>query len=503
MDKPKILIVDDEEGIRTQLKWALDKDYTTFMAEDSDTALNLAEKEKPDIVLLDIALSPYEVSCPFDTHSESSECLVAFDTNSESSCQKQQKEFTNDRSGLMVKRTKKGKEEGMMLLQKFLQHDSLTKVIMITGNDTRENALKAINLGACDFYSKPVKINEIKLIIERSLHIQDLERENRLLHERLAKEQRFDNLIGSCELMEQMFDIIRRVATSNATVWIQGETGTGKELVAKAIHYHSLRKDKPFVPVDCTTIPVDLLESELFGHEKGAFTGAEELRKGKVEMADGGTLFFDEIAELKPELQMKLLRFLQERYIERLGGRNPIPLDVRVITATSRNIQAELAKSNFRKDLYYRLSVVSIQLPPLRERGDDCHVLANHFLNKFSIEENKKLRGFNDDALEIMKRYSWPGNVRELENKVKRAVIMASDRFITPADLGLQGVDLNLELGEARNKLELEYIIEALTRTNGNVKHAAAELGVTRQAFYDMLKKHRLEARKYRDTKYE
>jgi len=456
MDKPKILIVDDEEGIRTQLKWALDKDYTTFMAEDSDTALNQAEKEKPDIVLLDITLSPYE-----------------------------------------------GKEEGMMLLQKFLQHDSLTKVIMITGNDTRENALKAINLGAYDFYSKPVKLDEIKLIVERALYIQNLERENRLLHERLAKEQRFENLIGSCELMEQVFDTIRRVATSNATVWIQGETGTGKELVAKAIHYHSLRKDKPFVPVDCTTIPGDLLESELFGHEKGAFTGAAALRKGKVEMADGGTLFFDEIAELKPELQMKLLRFLQERYIERLGGREPIPLDVRVITATSRDIQTELDKSRFRKDLYYRLSVVAIQLPPLQQRGDDYNVLANHFLNKFSIEENKKLQGFNAEALEIMKSYSWPGNIRELENKVKRAVIMASGQFITPADLGLQGLDLNLELEEARNKLEQEYLIEALTRTNGNVKRAAAEIGVTRQAFYDMLKKHRLEVRKYRGMKNE
>jgi two-component system NtrC family response regulator len=451
MDKAKVLIVDDEEGIRTQLKWALNKDYTTFLAEDADTALNINEKEKPDVILLDIALSPYE-----------------------------------------------GRDEGMTLLQKFLQRDSLTKVIMITGNDTRENALKAIHLGAYDFYSKPVKLDEIKLIVERSLHIQNLERENKLLHEHFAKEQQFEDIIGACEQMEQVFDTIRRVATTNATVWIQGETGTGKELVAKAIHHNSLRRDKPFVPVDCTTIPGELLESELFGHERGAFTGAYELRKGKVEMANNGTLFFDEIGELKPELQIKLLRFLQERYIERVGGREPIHLDVRIITATSRDIKAELEKSAFREDLYYRLSVVSIQLPPLRERGDDWNILANHFLNRFSIEENKKLRGFSDDALEIMNHYSWPGNIRELENRVKRAVIMARDKFITPVDLGMQNINVNLNLEGARNKLELEYIIKALTRNNGVISHAAAELSITRQALYDLLKKHGIDMQEYR-----
>jgi len=451
MDKSKILIVDDEEGIRTQLKWALNKDYTTFLAEDADTALSIVEEERPDVVLLDIALSPYE-----------------------------------------------WQEEGMTLLQKFLQLDSLTKVIMITGNDTRENAMKAIELGAYDFYSKPIQLNEIKLTIERCLNIQNLERENRSLYERLAKEQQFEEIVGVCKQMEKVFDTIRRVSATNATVWLQGDTGTGKELVAKAIHYNSLRKDKAFVPVDCTTIPEDLLESELFGHEKGAFTGASALRTGKLEMADGGTLFFDEIAELKPELQMKLLRFLQERYIERVGGRKPIPLDVRVITATSRNIKAELGQSNFREDLYYRLSVVSIQLPPLRKRGDDWKILAHHFLNKFSAEENKKLRGFSDDALEAMKNYNWPGNIRQLENMVKRAVIMACDKFITPVDMGLKNINIDLNLEEARNKLEQEYIIEALTRNNGNVTHAAAELNITRQSFYDLLKKHGMDAREYR-----
>ncbi len=451
MNKSKILIVDDEEGIRTQLKWALNKDYTIFLAEDADTALSIVEEEKPDVVLLDIALSPYE-----------------------------------------------WKEEGMTLLQKFLQRDSLTKVIMITGNDTRENAMKAIELGAYDFYSKPIKLNEIKLTIERSLHIQNLERENRSLHERLAKEQQFEEIVGVCKQMEQVFDTIRRVAATNATVWLQGDTGTGKELVAKAIHYNSLRKDKAFVPVDCTTIPGDLLESELFGHEKGAFTGASALRIGKLEMANGGTLFFDEIAELKPELQMKLLRFLQERYIERVGGKKSIPLDVRIITATSRDVESEFEKSNFREDLYYRLSVVSINLPPLRERDDDWKILAHHFFNKFSAEENKKLRGFSDDALEAMKNYNWPGNIRQLENMVKRAVIMARDPFITPADLGLQNINIALNLEEARNKLEQEYIIEALTRRNGNITHAATEIGITRQAFYDMLKKHSIDTREYR-----
>ena len=452
MDKPKILIVDDDEGIRTQLKWALNKDYTTLLAEDADTALSIVEGEKPDVVLLDIALSPYEG----------------------------------------------GGNEGMMLLQKFLQHDSLIKVIMITGNDTKENALKAIDLGAYDFYSKPIKLDEIKFIIERSLHIQNLEKENSSLRERLTKEQQFEKIIGASEQMEQVFDTIRKVAATNATIWVQGDTGTGKELVAKAIHRNSLRKDKPLVPVNCTAIPADLLESELFGHEKGAFTGANVLRKGKLEMANGGTVFFDEIAELKPELQMKLLRFLQERYIERIGGGEPIPLDVRIIAATSKDIKAELEKSTFREDLYYRLSVISIQLPPLQERGDDWNILANYFLNRFSVEENKKLRGFSDDALEAMKHYSWPGNVRELENKVKRAFIMTRDQFITPADLDLQTIAVGLNLEEARNKLELEHIVEALTCNNGNVTHAAAELGITRPTFYDLLKKHSINAREYK-----
>lgn len=452
MDKPKILIVDDEEGIRTQLKWSLNKDYMTFQAGDAETALSLVEKEEPDVVLLDIALSPYQGDG----------------------------------------------DEGMILLRKFLQHNSLIKVIMITGNDTRENALKAIELGAYDFYSKPIKLEEIKLIIERSLHIQSLERENRSLHERLTQEQQFEEIIGDCEQMEQVFDTIRKVAATNATIWLRGETGTGKELVAKAIHHKSLRKNKPFVPVDCTTIPTELVESELFGHERGAFTGANALKKGRLEMAKGGTLFFDEIAELKPELQAKLLRFLQERYIERVGGRKPIPLDVRIIAATSRDIEVEIEKASFRKDLYYRLSVVSIHLPPLRKREDDWKILANHFLNKFSVEENKKLRGFSDEALEVMKNYSWPGNVRELENRVKRAVIMARERFITTENLGLETTNANLNLEESRNKLEREYTIEALKRSNGNVTHAAAVLGVTRQACYNLLKKHNINAEEYR-----
>jgi two-component system NtrC family response regulator len=388
-------------------------------------------------------------------------------------------------------------EEGMMLLQKFLERDSLIKVIMITGNDTRENAMKAINLGAYDFYPKPIKLDEIKLIIERCLNIQILERENRLLQERLAKEQQFEEIIGSCEQMEEIFGTIRRVAATNATVWVQGETGTGKELVARAIHYNSLRQDKTFVPVDCTTIPEDLLESELFGHEKGAFTGAHSMRVGKLEMANGGTLFFDEIAELKPELQIKLLRFLQERYIERIGGSEPIPLDVRIIAATSRDIESET--SDFRKDLYYRLSVVSIKLPPLRERGDDWKILAHHFLNKFSREENQKPHSFSDEALDVMHNYGWPGNVRQLENTVKRGVIMARDQFITPADLGLQDVNPSLNLEEARNKLEQEYIIEALTSNNGNITYSAEELGITRQTLYDLLKKHDIDAHKYRN----
>ena len=334
MPESKILVVDDEEPIRNQMKWALSRDYEVLVAGDVNSAMKAIGKEKPDIIMLDISLTP-----DMGTGTE-----------------------------------------GIALLQAILSQDDTIKVIMITGNDTRENARKCVALGAYDFYSKPIDVEEIKITIKRAIHIQSLERENRRLQEDLERAQEFREIISSCEEMDEVLETVRRVSTTDVTVLIQGESGTGKELVARAIHYNSTRKDKPFVPVNCGAIAENLLESELFGHEKGAFTDAYAQKRGRLELAQNGTVFLDEIAELTPKLQVKLLRFLQEREIERVGGEERIQLNVRVIAASNRNIEEELKKGQFREDLYYRLNVISISLPPLRERGEDVIILANAFL---------------------------------------------------------------------------------------------------------------------------
>jgi two-component system NtrC family response regulator len=292
----------------------------------------------------------------------------------------------------------------------------------------------------------------------------------------------------------EIFDIVDRVAGTNATVLIYGESGTGKELVAKAIHRQSLRKNNPFVPINCGAIPENLLESELFGYEKGAFTGAVGRRKGKFELANGGTIFLDEIGELSLALQVKILRFLQEREIERVGGREPIEVDVRIIAATNKDLQQEMDKNTFREDLYYRLSVVSFSLPPLRERGDDIVLLANSFLNHFNKEYGKNIKAYSSGALLQLQAYKWPGNVRELENRVKRAVIMTRDNLVAPEDLDLRlsEKDGKLTLKQAKDKLERQFIREALIRMRGNISRAARELGVSRATLYDLLEKHKV-----------
>jgi two-component system NtrC family response regulator len=452
----KILVVDDEELIRNQMKWALSKDYEVLLAGNVNSAMKSIGKEKPDIIMLDISLTP-----DMGTGTE-----------------------------------------GIALLQEILSLDDTIKVIMITGNNTRENARRCVALGAYDFYSKPIDVEEIKITIRRAIHIQSLERENRRLQEDLERAQEFREIISSCEEMDEVLETVRRVSATDVTVLIQGESGTGKELIARAIHYNSTRKDKPFVPVNCGAIAENLLESELFGHEKGAFTDAYTRSRGKLELAQDGTLFLDEIAELTPKLQVKLLRFLQEREIERVGGEERIQLDVRVLAASNRNIEEELKKGQFRDDLYYRLNVISISLPPLRERGEDVILLANAFLNRFSREMGINTNGFSDEALLALRSYNWPGNVREVENKLRRAIIMARGPYITPDDLDLKEPDKKkkpgkLTLKEARDRLESQYIREALRRSNGNVTHASELIGVTRSTFYSIMEKYGIDSKEY------
>lgn len=451
MTKSKILIVDDEEGIRDQLKWAFSKDYTVYLADSVGSAKDILFHEVPDIVLLDISLTPD----------------IGTGT------------------------------EGISLLQYILGIDSTIKVIMVTGNDTKENAIRCISLGAYDFYSKPINIEEMRISIKRALYIQSLERENQRLTKYLEDRGEFSDIISDCKQMSDILDIVRRVSTTDVTVLIQGESGTGKELIARAIHHNSDRRDKPFITINCGAIPETLLESELFGHEKGAFTDAHIQRKGKLEIAQSGTVFLDEITELPLTLQVKILRFLQEKEIERIGGRETIKLDVRVIAATNHDIIEEIKKGKFREDLYYRLSVVHVKLPPLRDRGDDAIILANVFL-----ERNKFMRsgisGFSNESIMAIKAYSWPGNVRELENKVKRGIIMAKSAYITPEDMDIPyhgEVSVSkrkMSLKEARELLEMNYILSALKSSDWNISHASEKIGVTRSTLYNLMDKYKI-----------
>lgn len=456
MTRPVVLIVDDDEGIRAQMKWALADEYDVLLAADESTALALARKHQPDVVALDLHLSPDE----------------------------------------------KAGGEGFEVLQSLLALDPLMKVIMVTGDETRERALRAIQLGACDYYQKPVDVEELKVIIARALFIRRLQIENRELMERLTDASQFGEIIGQCPQMQQVFRTIERVATTSAPVFICGETGTGKELVARAIHQRSPRRNQPFVPINCGALPESLLESELFGHEKGAFTGAHQQRKGKFEAADGGTLFLDEIGEISPNLQVKLLRFLQDHTFERVGSTTPITVDVRVVAATNVKPEQAIAEGRLREDLYYRLCLVKIEMPPLRERGEDIELLANAFFLRARKEYGREdVRGFHPTALQAMRAYSWPGNVRELENCVRSAVIMTSNTLITPEDIRLPS-QKNLEgpslptLREAREQLETSLIRRALQQFGGNVSRAAAALGVTRPALYDLMGKYGIDKEK-------
>lgn len=443
--QPRLLIIEDDESIRTQMKWALAQDYEIFTAGDRADALEIVRQEKPAVVTLDLGLPPNPTNVT----------------------------------------------EGFATLTEILAEDNLIKAIIITGQGEKDHALKAVAEGAYDFFSKPIDIQELKVVLTRAFHISRLEREHRELLQSIQSDG-FQGMLGSSPQMQEVFSVVRKVATTEASVLVVGESGTGKELVARAIHRLSNRGKGPFVVINCGAIPENLLESELFGHEKGSFTGAHIQRKGRIESANGGTLFLDEIGELPLSLQVKLLRFLQEQKIERIGGRVEIPVDSRVIAATNRNLQESMKEGMFREDLFYRLGVVTVSLPPLRDRKGDIQLLATAFLQRFADENRRKINGFTKPAFQALEDYTWPGNIRELENRIKRAVIMAASNKITPLDLELEAPLGKLEgktLKEARDAMEKELIQLTLARNKGNITKAAEVLGVSRPTLYELMEK--------------
>src|SRR6266404_2135201 len=432
--KPTLLIVDDDAEIRTQMKWALGNEYEVVSAEDRASAVSAYKKSRPIAVLLDLGLPPQ----PNDT------------------------------------------TEGMAILTELLNIDNHAKIIVISGQGKKQNALEAVGAGAYDFLCKPIDVEELKFILGRCVYVAKLEAEFREM-QRKAPADVFENMLGTSPQMQGVFAFIRKVAATTAPVILLGESGTGKEMAALAIHRRSPRKDGPFIAINCNAIPENLLESELFGHEKGSFTGAHTQRKGLLETASGGTVFLDEIGELPPAVQVKLLRFLQEHRFQRVGGRQELTSDVRVIAATNVDLKAGINQGSFREDLYFRLAVLVISLPPLRERRDDAVLLAQEFLQKYAAQNGKANIAFVPEALRAINRHPWPGNVRELQNRIKRAVIMADSKRITEKDLELStgiGFSSSTTLKEARENVEREMVQRALKRNLGRISSAAAELGI-------------------------
>lgn len=443
-DESILLIVEDDPGLQKQFKWGIEK-YQTVIAGDRAEAITALRRHHPSVVTLDLGLPPDPTNA----------------------------------------------SEGFETLKEILQLAPSTKVIVVTGNDDRQNALKSVALGAYDFYQKPVDLDVLNTIVQRAFHLAELEKENARLQQRCHEP--LNGIIASCSKMQKISQDVEKIAPTQLTTLLLGESGTGKELFAKAIHGLSDRADKPFIAVNCAAIPENLLESELFGYEKGAFTGAVKQTKGKIEYADGGTFFLDEIGDLPFPLQSKLLRFIQERTIERIGGRGEIPIDVRIICATHQNIQNLIDQNAFREDLYYRISEMVINIPPLREREGDAIVIATALLRKYNDLHKKSIKGFTEEAAQAIETYDWPGNIRQLENKLKRAVIMADEALITLKDMELDDNAhdlLPLNLKEVREAAESLAIKRALTISNHNVSNAAKLLGITRPTLYSLLGKY-------------
>jgi two-component system NtrC family response regulator len=441
----KLLVVEDDPGLQNQLRWAFDG-YEVMTVGDRQTALEQTRMYQPPVVTLDLGLPP--------------------DAD--------------------------GTSEGFATLRDILRAAPHTKVIVVTGQADRENALRAVGIGAYDFFNKPINAEILSFLVNRAYRMHELESENRQLqHSR--QHSPLEGIVASSKAMLEVCQTVEKVAPSNATVLLLGESGTGKELCARALHELSSRARKRFVAINCAAIPINLLESELFGYEKGAFTGANKQTPGKVEYAEGGTLFLDEIGDLPMSLQAKLLRFLQERVIERIGGREEIPVDLRVVCATHQDLPAKIRSGEFREDLYYRMAEINVCIPPLREREGDTLLLARTILDQMNLELGKSMKGFTDAALAAIENHSWPGNVRELKNRVKRAIIMANDNRITPQDLELEpplaGIP-TFNLREVRELAERQTVLRALTHADGKVAKAADLLGISRPTIYDLIRKH-------------
>jgi two-component system NtrC family response regulator len=443
--KKHLLIIEDDPGLQKQLRWSLD-DYDVLVASDREAALAMVRRHEPAVITMDLGLPP----------------------------------------------DPDGASEGFATLQQILSLTPDAKIIVLTGNQDRANAVKAIGLGAYDFHHKPFDPEMLSLVIQRAFYLHALQKENRKILQSQA-DSPMTGVISRDPGMLKVCRSIEKVAPTSASVMLLGESGTGKEVLAKALHQLSPRADKRFVAINCAAIPENLLESELFGYEKGAFTGAAKQTLGKIETANGGTFFLDEVGDLPMALQAKLLRFLQERVIERVGGREEIPVDVRIVCATHQNLKELSSAGRFREDLYYRLSEIVITIPPLRNRVGDAALLAHHFKNRFCSQEGRSSLNFSDDAMAMIEAHPWPGNVREMENIIKRAVIMADGPQIAPDDLGLGDspvTDEFMNLRQVRDEAEYKAIIKALSRVDGNIVRAAELLGVSRPTLYDLMSRH-------------
>ena len=451
-NRPKLLIVEDDEGLQAQLKWAYE-DFDVTVAGDRDTAIAALRADEPAVVTLDLGLPP-------------------------------------DPDGV---------SEGFAVLDAIMALKPDTKVIVASGHGARESAIEAIARGAYDFYRKPVDIDDLGLIVRRACNLRELEQENRRLSLRASDDKTvLGGLVTSAPEMIKVARTIERVANTSVSVMLLGASGTGKEILARGLHEASDRAQGHFVAINCAAIPETMLEAELFGHEKGAFTGAVKTTEGKIEQAHGGTLFLDEVGDIPLPLQVKLLRFLQERQIERIGGRKTIDVDTRIVCATHQDLEAMIADGRFREDLFYRLAEIVVKIPTLGERPGDAVLLAKAFVKRFSAEMNPAIKGFAPDALAAIDAWAWPGNVRELENRVKRAVIMADGKLVGAADLDLEAAleeqdDLPLSLKSAREQSDRKVIRQALARSEGNISHAAKLLGISRPTLYDLLKQYDLQ----------
>ncbi|MGP1282213.1 MAG: PEP-CTERM-box response regulator transcription factor [Parasphingopyxis sp.] len=447
--KPVLLVVEDDEGLQRQLRWAYE-DYEVVVAGDRETAIDMLRQHEPAVVTLDLGLPP----------------------------------------------DPDGTSEGFATLEQIQALKPDTKIIIASGHGARESALRAISSGAYDFYQKPVDIDDLGLIVARAFQLHAIERENERLASRIGggDDTVLGGMITAAPEMLKVARTIERVASADVSVMLLGASGTGKELLARGLHNQSPRADKPFVALNCAAIPENLLEAELFGYEKGAFTGAVKTTEGKIELAEGGTLFLDEVGDIPLPLQVKLLRFLQERVVERIGGRKTIPVDVRIVCATHQDLDAMIAAKEFRDDLYYRLAEIVVTIPALAERPGDATLLARHFLRKYAGEMNSPVKGFAPEALAAIEAWQWPGNVRELENRVKRAAIMADGKLVSASDLDFDGdeEDAPLNLKAAREIADRKAIRLALSRSENNISQAAKLLGISRPTLYDLLKQYDL-----------